>query len=103
VDVPAYFEGKESNGVLGYQAGADPAFAALPGMINLLNVDGTLIVPDPMFTEFRTAFEQALGPGTSIQWIDCLEYHWRTGEVHCGTNVRRTPGTQVLQWWTITP
>lgn len=93
VEVPAYF----------YQDGNGKAGAALCNMVNMLNVNGVLIVPDPKLAEFRDAFEAAVGTQTTIRWIDCLEYHWDDGQVHCGTNTRRTPRAEVREWWKVVP
>lgn len=101
VDIPAFFTGSPANTVTGLQFGTDDAVAALPGMANMLNVNGTLIVPDPVFQPFRTSFQSAVG--ITPKWIDCLEYHWNQGEVHCGTNVRRTPSPAIREWWKVTP
>lgn len=80
----------------------DRALAALPGMVNMLNVNGTLIIPEPFFPEFTNGVLNSLGSVT-IGWIDCREYHHNQGEVHCGTNVRRQPSIQAQAWWNIEP
>jgi hypothetical protein len=110
VEVPAYFVSL----VGGLPAASGPARLVLPDMVNMLNVNGTLIVPDPNphpgidwpgggDDPFKEAFENAVGAGTEIRWIDCLEYHWGQGQVHCATNVRRTPREEIRQWWLVEP
>ena len=96
---------------LGYQVISFPVFfffrdeypefstAALPNMVNMLNVDGTLIVPEPFYQPFKDALLDAVLPGTPVEWIDCLEMHWRDGEVHCATGTIRWPSEEILQWW----
>lgn len=85
--------------------------ALIPGMANLIvaNVDGQtthVFTADPFF---RSTVNQATDPminafkaasSPSLQWhfIDDWDtYHLGLGEVHCGTNVRRTP---TASWWT---
>ena len=73
--------------------------AAAPDMLNMLDVNGALIVADPMFAPRSNAFTQAVGG--NMVFIDCLEYHWNVGEVQSGTNTRRTPS--MVQWWDVAP
>ena len=119
VEVPAYFVTFDS--VTGNLAAAGPARSMLPDMVNMLNVNGTLIVPDPNPhwaphpvplpppwgwippDPFKVEFQNAVGAGTTVKWIDCMEYHYDVGEVHCGTNVRREPRSEIRQWWLVTP
>ena len=85
--------------------------ALIPGMANLIvaNVDGQtthVFTADPFF---RATTNQATDPminafkavsSPTLQWhfIDDWDtYHLGLGEVHCGTNVRRTP---TASWWT---
>jgi hypothetical protein len=70
-------------------------------MLNFLGVNGAMIVPDPMYGPLQTGFTAVVGG--NVQWIDCLEYHWGNGEVHCGTNTRRTPSTSAAKWWLVEP
>jgi hypothetical protein len=82
-------------------------------MVNMLNVNNILIVPDPSpnaltpwpdgTDPFKAAFINAVGPGTTVRWIDCIEYHYLLGEVHCATNVRRTPRPEIREWWLFDP
>lgn len=84
--------------------------ALVPGMVNLVVADfgqGThIFTADPFFRStndpstdpFITAFTQAMPAGTEIHYVDDWDvYHLGLGEVHCGTNVRRTP---TASWWT---
>lgn len=85
--------------------------ALIPGMANLIvaNIDGQtthVFTADPFF---RSTTNQATDPminafkaasPSSLQWHfidDWNVYHLGLGEVHCGTNVRRTP---TATWWT---
>lgn len=113
VEVPAYFEGLDSNNNDVHEIG-ELCFAALPSMVNMVNVNGVLIVPNPNphpntqwpgggGDPFKQAFVTAIGPSTTVRWIDCLEHHWNDGEVHCGTNLHRTPSLQTRQWWNVVP
>lgn len=104
---PSLFEGVgcgTSNGL--------PRVAALiPGMVNLIvaNVDSTtthLFTADPFFRSTTNqaadpiiaAFTAAMPAGMQLHYLDNWDtYHMGLGEVHCGTNVRRTPMTT---WWT---
>ena len=99
--VPAFFAcfGEDAPGV----PNGTYAMSALPDMVNLLNVNNRLIVPDPFYAPFRAEFQSAVGVGVEVRWIDCREYHWGVGEVHCGTNVVREPRTEVREWWNIEP
>ncbi|MBA3394194.1 MAG: hypothetical protein H0T89_16215 [Deltaproteobacteria bacterium] len=85
--------------------------ALIPGMANLIvaNVDGQtthVFTADPFFRSTTNqatdpminAFKAASSP--TLQWHfidDWNTYHLGLGEVHCGTNVRRTP---TASWWT---
>lgn len=86
--------------------------ALIPGMANLVvaNVDGQtthVFTADPFFRPsgasqatdpLITAFTGASPAGLTFHYVDDWNvYHLGLGEVHCGTNVRRTP---VAQWWT---
>lgn len=85
--------------------------ALIPGMANLIiaNVDGAtthLFTADPFFRSVTsqtsdpviTAFTNLMPPGMSLHFVDDWDvYHLGLGEVHCGTNVRRTP---MATWWT---
>lgn len=77
--------------------------ALLPDMVNLLCVNGKLIVPKPFYQPFEDAFRQAVGAATPVEFIDCLERHWGAGQVHCGTNTRRTPKPEWERWWEVVP
>lgn len=85
--------------------------ALIPGMVNLIvaNVDGAtthVLTADPFFRAVTdqavdpiiAAFKAALPASLELHFVDDWDtYHLALGEVHCGTNVRRTPaGT----WWT---
>lgn len=103
VRVPSLFE--QPSGCNGRVA------ALIPGMVNLIvaNVDGAtthLFTADPFFRAAAAqssdpiiaAFQAAMPPGMTMHFLDNWDtYHMGLGEVHCGTNVRRTP---TASWWT---
>lgn len=84
------------------------ADALLPNMVNLISVNGHLIVAEPFFDPFKDEFNtrlQAEGfvppgfPGENIHYIDDWDsYHVLSGEVHCGTNLKRT-NSAADDWW----
>ncbi|MBL4632840.1 MAG: hypothetical protein JKY56_03155 [Kofleriaceae bacterium] len=99
IRVPAFFE----------NVGCGMA-ALMPGTVNLIVADGQdnqthLFLPDPFF---RDVFDQSVDPfiahfdslfpsGTLTHYLDdWFSYHELLGEVHCGTNVERTP---LSNWW----
>lgn len=105
IRVPALFER-----VAGCRAGF--AVALVPGTVNLIvaNVPGEpvrLFVPDPHFRPsgagvsedvFAQDFAARMPDGLEVHFVDNWDtYHLNLGEVHCGTNVRRTP---TEDWWT---
>jgi protein-arginine deiminase len=89
--------------------------ALIPGMANLIvgNEPGEpikLMVPDPFLrsntgdqssdpfiADFLSRMPASYGPNDIIFTDDWYVYHAALGEVHCGTNVRRTPSTTT--WW----
>ena len=86
--------------------------ALVPGTLNLIvgNRAGDtpkLYMPDPHFRQNDGAIgtdlliptmEALLPPSYTYHWMDDWDvYHLGLGEVHCGTNVTRTPDTD---WWT---
>ena len=86
------------------------ADALLPNMVNLISVNGHLIVAEPFFDPFKDAFNtrlQGVGfvppgmAGENIHFIDDWDvYHVQSGEVHCGTNLRRA-NSAPDNWWDI--
>ena len=49
---------------------------------------------DPIISAFRSL----MPAGMELHFLDNWDvYHMALGEVHCGTNVRRTP---TASWWT---
>jgi protein-arginine deiminase len=83
--------------------------AFFPNMVNHLVVGRTSIVPKPYgpviegedgrkVDAFEKAFRETL-PERRVRFIDdWYSYHQQKGEVHCGTNARRTPFSGV-RWW----
>ncbi|MCK6506050.1 protein-arginine deiminase domain-containing protein [Myxococcota bacterium] len=87
--------------------------AAFPGMANLIVADApdgttTLFVADPFIrtdTEdvasdpMAAAFVAAMPPELDVVFLDDWQvYHLNLGEVHCGSNVVRSPDPD-LAWW----
>ncbi len=84
--------------------------ALIPGMVNLIvaKVDQTthVFTADPFFRATGapqasdpviTAFSQRMPAGLELHFVDDWNvYHLGLGEVHCGTNVKRTPAAS---WW----
>ncbi len=85
--------------------------ALIPGMVNLtvVNVEGEgvhLFIPDPFMRgtgdpqsadPVIAALTAALPSGYELHFVDdWYSYHTAMGEVHCGTNVTRTP---TADWW----
>ncbi|MGB1016219.1 MAG: protein-arginine deiminase family protein, partial [Nannocystaceae bacterium] len=86
--------------------------ALIPGMANLNVVnfgegDNHLLIPDPFLRTDDNDLESdpviehvtAMMPdGLQVHYIDDWNsYHLQYGEVHCGTNIQRTP--LVEDWW----
>ena len=79
------------------------AFSLLPNLVNLLVVDGRLVVGEPFYDGFKGELVARLAPlgyeqGSSLRFIDdWIVYHKRDGEIHCGTAVKRHSGR--ADWW----
>lgn len=104
IEVPSLFENVAGCGVA----------SLVPGMVNLIVADDSsgdthLFIPDPFFRSnsgnqngdpFISAFAQALPASLDLHFVDNWDvYHLGIGEVHCGTNVTRTPTDA---WWNAT-
>lgn len=102
IRIPSLFEDVQGCG----------AAALIPGMVNLIvsnPEDGPvdLFIPDPFFRTnvgdqgsdpIIEAFTNAMPEGLQLHYVDNWDvYHLALGEVHCGTNVLRTP---TEDWWT---
>lgn len=90
--------------------------ALMPGMVNLIvanfeAMEGEptkLFVPDPFFRTnlqdqtgdpLAAAFAASMPEGLETVFVDnWYTYHMALGEVHCGTNVLRTP---IANWWEV--
>jgi protein-arginine deiminase len=99
IRIPMLFE--EAAGCGSYTA------TLLPGTVNMIVAPeaGTgetdLIMPDPFFRQtlnnqsndpFIEHVESLLPQGSRPHWVDDWEwYHMALGEVHCGSNTKRTP------------
>lgn len=104
IEIPTIFDEPDFCG--GYKV------ALTPGTVNLIvaNLDGQgvkLMVPDPfarpegMGTDvdpIAQDFVDRMPEGIEVVFLDdWYSYHLLDGEVHCGTNVTRTP---LEDWWT---
>jgi protein-arginine deiminase len=78
--------------------------ACVPGMVNLLVDGATLVLAKPFGPRdgFGDVFEQDVQTnlgGFSLRLLgDWNRYQVKLGEVHCGTNAKRTPPSNV-EWW----
>ena len=77
-------------------------------MVNHLVIGNTSLVPKPHGPvidgqcAFEKAFREAV-PEQDVRFIeDWYSYHEMLGEVHCGTNVRRTSFLDI-KWWEFMP
>lgn len=84
--------------------------ALIPGTANMTVVplesgETHLFMPDPFLREhtgldddpFKDEIESLLPEGLTPHWLDDWDwYHTQLGEVHCGSNVVRTP---IANWW----
>lgn len=100
--IPALFESLNDCGGL--------AAALIPGTVNLVIANDPagkahLFLPDPFFRNttdktqdpFIRAFDALLPDNLETHYLDdWYSYHELLGEVHCGTNVERSP---TAQWW----
>jgi protein-arginine deiminase len=87
------------------------ADAMVPGMVNMLVINGHCIVPKPFgpqvgsppVDQFEREVRSQLTPlGLRVHFLDCWDsYHVQLGEVHCATNTLRR-ATQV-RWWEFQP
>lgn len=109
IDVPSLFEE-----VSGFCRSPGKALALIPGTVNLIVAnfgegDDHLFIPDPFLRgngEGQGAdaliewFNNNMPPALQLHFIDdWYSYHLQRGEVHCGTNVRRTP--EHTDWWEV--
>ncbi len=91
---------------LAFERVGQGAAAAFPDMVNHLIIGEWSIVPDPFGPvvdgqDLLQAAYRALAPSRKVVFIDDWEtYHLNLGEVHCGTNVLRTPDA-ALRWWEV--
>jgi hypothetical protein len=103
IDIPTLFEP-----VAGCGGGT---VALTPGMVNLIVANPVgqtpkLFIPDPFFRSNVSNqdsdpvieyFADVMPAGLELYFVDDWDvYHLGLGEVHCGSNVRRTP---TVGWW----
>ena len=93
VPVPLAFESMDGSAV-----------ALFPDMVNHIVVGEWSIVPDPFGpvvegVDLLKAAYRGLAPHRRLAFVDDWDtYHVNLGEVHCGTNVLRTPDPDT-RWW----
>lgn len=99
IDLPVIFE----------DYGGMGALTRSPGVVNFLVLDsGNIVISDPFgpmdggTDKFKEDIDSKLTPtGLTVHYIDdWTMYHVNMGEVHCGTNARRTPSFGA-PWWTL--
>ena len=57
------------------------------------------LLADAGFWDANSYFQRCMDPNPDIRFIDdWYSYHDLLGEVHCGTNARRSPFSQA-RWW----
>jgi hypothetical protein len=98
--IPSLFLGISSN-ITNITDHSGTAFN--PGPANLQPVAGKLYIPRqfaPLNNAGEDIFENAIRsnlPGHTIKFVDDWDvYHSHEGEIHCGSNVIRTP---INNWW----
>ncbi|NXY51698.1 PADI1 deiminase, partial [Ceuthmochares aereus] len=99
LDIPQLFRGDVANG----------AEAFFPDMVNMLVLGKHLGIPKPFGPRvggqccLEERVRELLEPlGLTCTFIDdYFSYHILSGEVHCGTNVRRKPFA--FKWWHMVP
>ncbi|NWS78001.1 PADI1 deiminase, partial [Crotophaga sulcirostris] len=99
LDIPQLFRGDMTNG----------AEAFFPDMVNMLVLGRHLGIPKPFGPRvggqccLEERVRELLEPlGLTCTFIDdYFSYHVLSGEVHCGTNVRRKPFA--FKWWHMVP
>uniref|UniRef100_A0A672UB19 protein-arginine deiminase n=1 Tax=Strigops habroptila TaxID=2489341 RepID=A0A672UB19_STRHB len=99
LDIPQLFRGDAAQG----------AEAFFPDMVNMLVLGRHLGIPKPFGPQvggqccLEERVRALLEPlGLTCTFIDdYFSYHVFSGEVHCGTNVRRKPFT--FKWWHMVP
>jgi len=77
------------------------AEALTPGVVNLSSMGEVSLVPDPfipVFREYVVKTLQEAGQKKPIFIDDWPIYHKGMGEVHCGSNMRRTPFPKEWLW-----
>jgi len=72
------------------------ALAMLPGVVNGVVLYDHMLVPDPLFKEYRDYIARTLdGLGYRAHFVPNGSYHFSHGQLHCGTNVFRHPNRYV--------
>jgi len=71
--------------------------AWMPAMTNLLNAGG-FIIPEPFVSQTDTVFNNKFKTLGGTYLDDWYFFHTGAGEIHCGTNAKRDPGSLKF-WW----
>ncbi|UCC31568.1 MAG: hypothetical protein JSU86_04670, partial [Phycisphaerales bacterium] len=101
LDIPAFFEFPNPPPAPNPQY--SEASSLLPNLLNLVVVNGRLVVAEPFYDAFKNEFLSRLSTigyqeGASVRFIDDWDvYHDSHGDIHCGTCVERTPSR--VDWW----
>lgn len=101
VEVPVLYE------IDGYQGSADLSAAKNPGVQNLVTVNHSLFVPNPVGPieggndSWQRLTRAALEPlGLEVFFVDVwYSYHILIGEIHCGTEIQHAPFS--APWWEV--
>lgn len=88
---PSLYEGRNA-------AKPSGCCAYLPGVVNLLVLRNHLVVPACHIPTFDKAIEARFrAQGNNVHFVDDEAYHNSMGEIHCGTNVLRSPDRTVVK------
>jgi hypothetical protein len=92
---------RKSVPTLFHEHGANAAQAFVPNAVNSQQIDGNTYFPKQYgprdagnLDVFSTAFQKIVSNSSEID--DWYDFHLLYGEIHCGSNVDRTPS---VEWW----
>jgi len=72
------------------------ACAILPGVVNGVILRDHMVVPDPLFKEYRDHIAKELeNLNYKAHFVPNGSYHFLQGQLHCGTNIFRHPNRYV--------
>lgn len=90
VRLPALFRPTRSQST--YGGASDHAFAMTPNPANLVVLGSQALVPRQFHSGLTRGIRDALeGLGLRVSFLDDRFYHFRGGNLHCGTQVLRAP------------